>query len=96
MHAPSQIHQLRSECRTTARGNGGMRREREVEGERGGEGGRVSERAGQWLVDILPGLKPQTDREKEREEWERRGKGKTNVAHNILIYSLCRDPNQAI
>lgn len=28
MHAPSQIHQLRSECRTTARGNKGMRKER--------------------------------------------------------------------
>lgn len=37
MHAPSQIHQLRSECRTTARGNGGMRR---VEAERGREAGR--------------------------------------------------------
>lgn len=74
MHAPSQIHQLRSECRTTAQGNGGMRRERVVEGERGGKGGRESERAGQWLVDILPGPKLQTDREKERQregEWKR-------------------------
>lgn len=48
-----------------------MRREREVERERSGGG---SERAGQWLVDILPGPKPQTDRERasEREELERK------------------------
>lgn len=48
-----------------------MRREREVERERRG-GGR--ERAGQRLVDILPGPKPQTDREREseREELERK------------------------
>lgn len=53
MHAPSQIHQLRSECRTTARVNRGMRggeRERR-------QGGGREKGAGQWLVDILPGPK---------------------------------------
>lgn len=47
-------------------GSGKWRDEkRESERERG-KGGRERERAGQWLVDILPGPKPQTDREKER------------------------------
>lgn len=51
------------------------KREREVEKEKG-EGGREGERAGQWLVDILPRPKPQTDREKERGMREDKSKGK--------------------
>lgn len=72
MHAPSQIHQLRSECRTTAW---------KIEGweEGGGEredGGKREREAGQGLADILPGLKRQTDREMEWERgiWEDKGK----------------------
>lgn len=75
MHAPSQIHQLRSECRATARGNGGMRREREVEGERekGREG---SEWEGRSVACRHPsGTKLQTDREREIEG--ERGKKKS-------------------
>lgn len=71
MHAPSQIHQLRSECRTTAQGNGGMRRERkrerEVEKEKGGgrERGQVSGLSTSFRDQSLK----LTGRK--REEWER-------------------------
>lgn len=68
MHAPSQIHQLQSECRTTAQGNRRMKRER-------GKGGREGRRAGQWLVNILPGPKPQADEERARGIGEDKGKG---------------------
>lgn len=50
----------------------GVENERRREEGRGREGGREGERAGQWLVDILPGPKPQTDREREGGGgWER-------------------------
>lgn len=68
MHAPSQIHQLQSECRTTAQGNRRMKRER-------GRERRKGERAGQWLVNILLGPKPQADDERKRGIGENKGKG---------------------
>ena len=84
MHAPSQIHQLRSECRTTARGNGGMRRERERREKRGGrerEGRSVACRhpsgtkASNWQGENEEERESETERERQRERQREGGGG---------------------
>lgn len=70
MHAPSQIHQLRSECRTTAWGNGGMRGERERwRKKRGRDGGRERGQVSGLSTSFRDQSLKLTGRK--REEWER-------------------------
>lgn len=64
IRAPSRIHQLQSECRTMARRNEGIRK---------GEG-KAGERAGRWLVYILPGRKPLAVWDREDESKDRQNK----------------------
>lgn len=78
MHAPSQIHQLRSECRTTARVNRGMRGGGRERGRRGQVSGLSTSFRDQSLK--LTG--------REREELEKtRGKG--NRKSSSLFFFWC-------
>lgn len=103
MHHRRSISSDRNAAPRLGEIEGWEERERWREKERKRRKGRERERAGQWLVDILPGPKPQTDREKERdregEEWERmRVKGRKQApfyfweATLVNIYFLSNQP----